>query len=48
MVFYPVLLGYSEFLLSIFGNKVFNPLAKLTYGTYMFHILFLLHIEYGK
>ncbi len=38
MVLYPVLLGKGKILLAVLGHHVFNPLSKLTYGTYMLHL----------
>jgi len=38
LVIYPVLIGKGKILLGILGHYVWNPLGKLTYGTYMLHI----------
>ena len=38
LVMYPVLIGRGKVLLAILGHFIFNPLGKLTYGTYMIHL----------
>ncbi len=38
MVVYPVLIGRGKVILAIFGHYIFNPIAKVTYGTYMLHL----------
>lgn len=39
-VIYPVLVGRGRVLLCILGHPIFNPMAKLTYGAYLFHVGF--------
>ena len=41
MVLYPVLIGRGKALLAVSGHPFFNVLGKLTYGTYMLHIIFM-------
>eukprot|EP00831_Metopus_contortus_P021595 TRINITY_DN19685_c0_g1_i5.p2 TRINITY_DN19685_c0_g1~~TRINITY_DN19685_c0_g1_i5.p2 ORF type:complete len:128 (+),score=13.75 TRINITY_DN19685_c0_g1_i5:141-524(+) len=41
MIIYPTLIDEGQFLLSVLGHPIFNPLAKLTYGGYMFHLIFI-------
>ena len=38
-ILYPTLIGKGAFLGSILGHPIFNPLGKVTYGTYMLHLL---------
>eukprot|EP01022_Parablepharisma_sp_SALTPOND_P005596 TRINITY_DN1229_c0_g1_i6.p2 TRINITY_DN1229_c0_g1~~TRINITY_DN1229_c0_g1_i6.p2 ORF type:complete len:334 (-),score=14.23 TRINITY_DN1229_c0_g1_i6:79-1080(-) len=38
-IVYPTIIGKGEFLRSIFGHPIFNPLGKITYGAYMLHII---------
>ncbi len=37
LLIYPTLIGAGEFLSSVLGHPMFNPLAKLTYGAYLVH-----------
>jgi len=39
MMLYPALLGYWRPLMKILSFKLFNVMSKLTYGTYMFHVI---------
>ena len=39
LIIYPVLMGYYKPLLDILGNGVFNAMARITYGAYMFHLI---------
>ena len=38
---YPTLIGCGEFMNCLFGHPIYSPLAKLTYGIYMFHMIIL-------
>ena len=44
LIIYPVLLDNFKPLLRILGNEIFNALARITYGAYMFHLLVLTFI----
>eukprot|EP00830_Metopus_es_P019794 TRINITY_DN749_c0_g4_i1.p1 TRINITY_DN749_c0_g4~~TRINITY_DN749_c0_g4_i1.p1 ORF type:complete len:752 (+),score=95.91 TRINITY_DN749_c0_g4_i1:99-2258(+) len=48
MVIYPALLGKEKILFTILGAPFWNPLAKLTYGAYLFHVIILIAEKSGE
>ena len=48
MVIYPAMLGREKNLFAILGAPFWNSLAKLTYGAYLFHVIFVISEKSGE
>lgn len=45
---YPVMIGRGRFIRAFLGNKAFQVLGKLTYGTYLIHEVFMMFYSYNE